>query len=414
MRGIVVSLARPLRFIATRTIIAGTCTAMAAVVLALAIYVTNQPQVRAAGGDCSANSIIQCGISNYNELTAKYDQNAHGDLRAIMDHYWIKRTPEQGTRVVEGVANDRGEVIADGRVVAKNAASIGRQAIAHSQPIAIAGKTYYQTTHVGGKAFKPGTHQLAALVVLDSQGNFKYAIIKACGNPIYATPVPPPAPEPPKPEQPAPKPQAVVRCDALAVEKIERTKFRFKVDYTAENATVKQVTFTVRDANGKVLQTQTSTSKTLTYTQTTAGTYTVEATIKAVVDGKEVEETSKNCKKEFTVAEEDKEIVCEISTKNLNKVVTKAEYEADSKLSADKRKYSKNPEDCKETPAPQKENCTVPGKEHLPKDSPDCEEEVASPPELPLTGPFDLVGAAFGITSISIAAYYYALSRRGQ
>lgn len=420
MRGIASSIAKIRHIAQAHKTTVSLCVAAVLVAVGVGVYLDKKAEVQAAGGDCSANSIIQCGIGSYRDLTAKYDQNAHGDLRAIMDHYWIKRAPEQGTRVVEGVANNRGEVVADGRVVASNAASIGRQAIAHSHRIVIAGKSYYQTTHVGGRAFKPGTTQLPTLVVLDQQGNFKYAVIKACGNPIYATPVPPPAPkQPPTPEpkqppvpQPKPKKQSLVRCDALGVEQIDRTKFRFSVGYTAENATIKQVTFTIKDANGTVLQTHSSSNKTFVYTQDKAGTYTVEATIKAMVDGKEVVETSTNCKKEFTVAEEDKMTVCELATKNLNKVVTKKEFEADSKLPAAQRKYSANRADCETAPVtPKKEMCTVPGKEHLPKDSPDCQDVVASD-KLPTTGPIDLLGAAIGLTSISVAAYYYAVSRR--
>ena len=377
-------------------------------VVGVSIY-TNQTS-QAAGGDCSANSIIKCGINNYGDLTAKYDQNAHGDVRAIMDHYWIKRTPEAGTRVVEGVANNRGEVIADGRVVANNAASIGRQAIAHSRKIAIAGKTYYETSHVNGLAFKPGTSQLPALVVLDAQGNFKYAIIKACGNPIYARPVPPPVrPTPPAPKQPTPPAplKQVVKCDALSVEKLDRTKFKFSVNYTAENTKVSQVTFTVKDASGKVIKTQSSSEKTFTYTQETAGTYTVSVSLKATVDGKEVTITSADCEKQFIVVEDDKEIVCEISTKNRNKVVSEKEYEADQKLEVGKRKYSKNPANCEQP----KENCPVPGKQHLPKDSPDCKPDA--PRELPKTGGTTLAGALVGVTAITVAGYYYLQSRRG-
>ena len=101
---------------------------------------------------------------------------------------------QPGDRLINGVANNRGEIVADGRVVANNAASIGRHPINHSQPISIAGKTYYQTSHVGGQAFANPGGSLDVLVVLDSAGNFKYSVIKACGNPIYATPVPPPKP----------------------------------------------------------------------------------------------------------------------------------------------------------------------------------------------------------------------------
>lgn len=415
MRGVRSLLTQFRHSMRARVAVVGVGLAVCAAVVGLGVQTL---QTGAAGGDCSANSIIKCGINNYGDLTAKYDQNAHGDIRAIMDHYWIKRVPEPGHRVIEGVANNRGEVIADGRVVAKNAASIGRQAIAHSHRIAIAGKTYYQTSHVGGRAFKPGTTQLATLVVLDAHGNFKYAIIKSCGNPIYATPVPPPTPpQPPKPPKPPVKPpvkkESTLRCDAVDVTKLSRTKYRFEVEYTDKNVTIKQFIFTVRDQAGKVVHTQASRDDTFTFEMQTAGTYTAEFSIKAVVDGQEQTITGEKCKVTFVVAEEDKVIVCELATRQLNKVITKAEFEADQKKPQAERKYSTNPSDCQPKPVtPKKENCPIPGKEHLPKDSPDCKEVPVTPPQLPKTGPFDIAGALIGATGISVAAYYYAASRR--
>ena len=391
-------------------------------VLGVGSYI-NRINAEAAGGDCSDNSIIRCGIGNYNDLTAKYDQNATGDIRAIMDHYWIKRTPEAGNRVLEGIANNRGEVIADNRVVARNAASIGRTAIMHSRSIQIAGRTYYETTHVDGKAFRAGTFQLPALVILDSKGNFKYAILKGCGNPIYAVPVPPPTPPtppkppvtPPTPPVTPPAPKEFARCESLKVNILDRTKFEFIVSYKVENTKLQSVTLVIEDSNGKttekVINAKDIDAESLKknqvkyiYTQEQVGKYKVSASIKPTT------EKFDNCKKDFVVAEEDKEVVCEISTKNLNKVITKKEYEEDQKLEVGKRKYSKNQSDCEEKPVEKKENCEVPGKEHLPKDSPDCKEET---PELPKTGGMTIAGALIGVTAITVAAYYYLNSRKG-
>lgn len=384
-------------------------------VLGVGSYI-NRINAEAAGGDCSDNSIIRCGINNYNDLTAKYDQNATGDIRAIMDHYWIKRTPEAGNRVLEGIANNKGEVIADNRVVARNAASIGRKAIMHSRSIMIAGRTYYETTHVDGKAFRAGTFQLPALVILDSKGNFKYAILKGCGNPIYAVPVPPPTPPtPPTPPATPPAPKEFARCESLKVNILDRTKFEFIVSYKVENTKLQSVTLVIEDSNGKttekVINAKDVDAESLKknqvkyiYTQEQVGKYKVSASIKPTT------EKFDNCKKDFVVAEEDKEVVCEISTKNLNKVITKKEYEEDQKLEVGKRKYSKNQSDCEEKPVEKKENCEVPGKEHLPKDSPDCKEET---PELPKTGGMTIAGALIGVTAITVAAYYYLNSRKG-
>ena len=59
--------------------------------------------------------------------------------------------------------------------------------------------------------------------------------------------------------------------------------------------------------------------------------------------------------------------------------------------------------DCVEPP------CEIPGKEHLPKDSPEC---VETPPELPKTGLDMMIGGGIGLGSLTAAGYYYASSRR--
>lgn len=186
---------------------------MAVMLTGVGVYQFNQTAVDAASVCNNQNNIVPNGTHSYGDVTNNYNANTCGDLRAIFDHYWIKPNLAAGDRVLNGTSNNRGEVVADGRVVAKNAASIGRQAIMHSQPISINGQTYYQTSHVGGQAFANPNASLPTLVVLDAAGNFKYAIVKACGNPIYATPV-----NPPKPPEP-PKPVMIQVCE-LATKKI--------------------------------------------------------------------------------------------------------------------------------------------------------------------------------------------------
>jgi uncharacterized repeat protein (TIGR01451 family)/LPXTG-motif cell wall-anchored protein len=58
------------------------------------------------------------------------------------------------------------------------------------------------------------------------------------------------------------------------------------------------------------------------------------------------------------------------------------------------------------------EKCTVPGKENLPKNSPECTTTPATPAELPHTGAGDGIMTAFGAGSMIAAAGYYIASRR--
>ncbi|MGH7218352.1 MAG: hypothetical protein ACREGE_02835, partial [Candidatus Microsaccharimonas sp.] len=75
------------------------------------------------------------------------------------------------------------------------------------------------------------------------------------------------------------KPVAKYTCDSLKVTTVDRTNFKFAVDYTVQNATFKKVTYVIRNAQGTIVDTKTSTAKTLNYSQSKVGAYTVQATI---------------------------------------------------------------------------------------------------------------------------------------
>lgn len=175
------------------------------------------------------------------------------------------------------------------------------------------------------------------------------------------------------------KPVVKYTCDALGITVVDRTHFKFTTTYSAQNATFKSVTYTIKDANGKVVDTKTSTDKTLDYTQTTAGKYTVQAAVTFTVDGQSKTVTSEGCKGAFEVPQLPNEIsVCELSTK---KIVTIKESDFDSS------KYSKNLDDCKETPP-------------------------VTPPELPHTGMGENIVAIVGLGALIASAAYYIASRR--
>lgn len=105
--------------------------------------------------------------------------------------------------------------------------------------------------------------------------------------------------------------------------------------------------------------------------------------------------------------EEPKKIqVCELSTK---KIITIDEQNFDSS------KHSKNYADCKEN----NPKCPIPGKEHLPVDSPECKETPVTPPvtpptppELPQTGPVETVLSVIGLGALIASIGYYINSRR--
>ena len=199
-------------------------------------------------------------------------------------------------------------------------------------------------------------------------------------------------------------------CQALTVTPQNRTTFRIAAQATVvDGAKVTGYVFTVA-RNGEVVDTKEVTTSQLstayTYTQATPGTYGVRVVVKTSVGDK----TGPNCVKSLTVVPSEPNTiqVCELATK---KIITIKETDFDAS------KHSKNLEDCKE------EMCPIPGKEHLPKDSPDCVETPVTPPttlpttpekpaELPTTGPAETALSVLGLGSMIASVGVYFNSRR--
>jgi uncharacterized repeat protein (TIGR01451 family)/LPXTG-motif cell wall-anchored protein len=239
-------------------------------------------------------------------------------------------------------------------------------------------------------------------------------------------------------------------CDALKVVQIDRTHFKFTTSYTAQNATFKSVTYVVKNANGTVVDTKTSTSTSLNYTQATAGKYTVQATVTFTVNGATKTATSNGCKGAFEVKEEVKYIkVCELETK---KIITIKESDFDSSKHSknladckeivikikvceletkkiivinakdfDSSKHSKDLNDCKETPPTKIKVCDLDSKKIVTinekdfdssKHTKDLNKCVETPPELPQTGAGENIVAIVGLGALIASAAYYVASRR--
>ncbi|MFZ1250061.1 MAG: LPXTG cell wall anchor domain-containing protein [Candidatus Microsaccharimonas sp.] len=177
------------------------------------------------------------------------------------------------------------------------------------------------------------------------------------------------------------KPTVKYTCDALSIKTISRTEFQFTTAYTIENATFKNVTYVIRNAQGQEIDRKTATSNTLNYTQTTPGAYSVQAIVTVTVDGQDKTITSNGCKAAFEVPKTPGDItVCELATK---KIVTIKENQYDES------KYSKDLSKCAETPTP-----------------------PVTPPELPTTGATENIVAVVGLGALIASAAYYIASRR--
>jgi len=235
---------------------------------------------------CDTNSIINCGALTADELKSKYAANATGDLKDIYAYYGVNADMMSNASTAKiGQVSKNGKVTMDGKVIAIDAQSIGREYVDGSTAVNINGKTVYQrsTQSVFG-----GFESLDAFIFQRSDGSLSGIILLACGNPVAATSI---------------IVTPAYTCDTLSSTKISQTTNRFNIAYTVKNATFKSVTYVIKDASGKVIDTKTSTDKTLDYEQSTAGKYTVQATVTVVANDKNATATSEGCKAVFEIAE---------------------------------------------------------------------------------------------------------------
>lgn len=308
--------------------------ALAAIVTFAGISAANAESVYNGRFDHPSN-IIRGGTLTKSEFTTRYRENKTKDLPAIFGHYGINTNKINEAK--EGVVHANGNVVVGGKVVAKNAWSVGRQTLGSKQAraVKINGKTYYEKPLA--QAISP-YKAVTAFVFFDSKGQYKSAFLKACGNPITATPTPPPAP----PKPPAPKPAA--QCKMLEAVITNRDSYRLNAQATVSNgAKISAYNYVIKDASGKTVL-----SRTVSTTGTSssisgklpAGNYTATVTVKTSVGDR----TAKACQANITIKEEEKPPVkdikvCELATK---KVITIKETAFDSS------KHSKNLDDCKE------------------------------------------------------------------
>lgn len=220
----------------------------------------------------------------------------------------------------------------------------------------------------GGVTFYNSPDQTAFLssdihgYVVMKNGQFAFMILASCGNPLNATPIPAPKPVPPKP---APKPVASLVCNSLTYEKQSDNEYTFTVQATAENVTNVSYSFNFGDGTKA-----SDVSKSVTHTFTQSGTYTVVASVSSD-QIKNV--TSDKCAASVTI--------------------------------------------------PPKPMCTIPGKENLPPNSPECQPTtvvVTTPPPTPPTttlvntGPGEILGIFAAAAAAAAIAARLFLHRRYQ
>ena len=272
--------------------------------MAFAVHAFNPLNAGAAidrNPDCDGYAVIRCGTENPNEMRAEYDSfgtsGANGytgrqaDIHKIFNALGVSRAELNGSLndskngFKMGVVYQNGDVVVDGKVVARNAKMAARN---------LGGDNIAGTNASVMSVSKMGSAQAA--MVKFNNGKFAMAVMTPCGNPVSATPVTPPS----------------AKCEGLdKPNKISRNEFSFVGHASVKGgAKIKSYTFTATDKKtGKVvgkpvvIKTDNLKANSGKITFKNAGTYKVRLTVNSTA-GNDL--TSADCVREVTVTPEEK------------------------------------------------------------------------------------------------------------
>jgi uncharacterized repeat protein (TIGR01451 family) len=252
-------------------------------------------------GDCDSNAIVYCGgfkeggssTANQTYLNENISKR-HGpaNVGKIMGHYGID-TGRIASLPVGEVRQD-GTIWLNGKPVATNAKTTGRQELSGVQNTRVdlgGGVVIYERST--SRSIPGGGAK--AWVKLDGNGKFLYAVLRSCANPTTGTPTYTPPPPPPPP------PTGAVKCDALAVEKLSRTKFKFTVKGSKSGA-AKLTGYLINFGDGGAGGSATSkTSASYTHEYKTTGSYKIQAGAAGSLNGKTIGDGGPSCAKTVQV-----------------------------------------------------------------------------------------------------------------
>ena len=374
---------------------------------------------------CSDFNVVACGTHNIYSVREAYNR---ANVRSIYNHAGVTDNMVGNIAPKTGTVYRDGRIVVDGRVVGTAARTFQAKAgtLQHSPEgmVNYGGTMYYQYPISHSFVNRNGTVLVESEEIFawfDNNGKFVAGVIKSCGNPIWTyNPTPPPA-----------KPS--LTCDALQKTEVSRDTFKFSTKATAKDgASVTSYTYNFGDGT-----TQTTTSSEIQHTYAKPGNYKVTVTVNGK-EGSDVQKTSQGCQTQITVKPEPEMQVCRLSDKKYPVTIKESEF--------DEKKYSKNPNDCKEVPE-ELEVCVIESKEtkkikkeefnkeiHT-TDLSKCKEKPVTPPEtpstppetpstppktpetptpgeLPKTGTANIVMSALGLGGLTTAIIAYVASRR--
>ena len=206
-------------------VIASAALSLTALSLSASAKIDNTP-------DYDNVAVIRGGVSSTSDAKAKCEANKTGDLDNIYKAFGFDCSDISGMK--SGVVYQNGDVKVGGTVVATDAMTAGRN---------------YGGTPISGSK-NAGKYSVSkfvddgqtALVKLDSNGKFLFAIVKPCGNPVSAKPKTTPKPKP----QPKPTPVVITKvkvCNpatgqTITVDEDEANNYKPVGDIACSNITV--------------------------------------------------------------------------------------------------------------------------------------------------------------------------------
>jgi hypothetical protein len=188
----------------------------------LMAYPAKALTIDSAARDCNdGNAVLNCGAQTPAEVKTKYNDSPAA--RTVYHYFDISSVDVDNlhSMAVEGRVTQGGRVLVGDKEVANNAVTAGMAQMGNDQKVTKNGTTFY----VRQPSVSFQSSSLPAFVMMKN-GQFDFAIIASCGNPVKATPVSQPTPAPaqavvrppaPTPTPPVVKTQTVVVAQPVAV-----------------------------------------------------------------------------------------------------------------------------------------------------------------------------------------------------
>lgn len=251
--------------------------------------------------DCDKYAIMYCGAKDAAEFQKKFNADGkYKDHTKVYAAFGISKADVTG--MVNGVVWRDGRVTVGNTVVATGARdaarNLGGTPIAGTQGAAITSVSTF------------GDEGQKAMIKMVN-GQFKFAVITSCGNPVTATPKKPPVP---------PKPPTAV-CDRLTVTKLSRNQVKLTASAKVANG-AKVIAYNYYFGDGTK---STTPAPTATHTYPDAAkNYNIVLTVTVQLGNVKKDITANSCKATFCVTPLPPSYVCEqLSVTKINRTTYK-------------------------------------------------------------------------------------------